>query len=104
MDGHPGRVCIEYFEWMVEERDIIPREIHGYSLWPHMLFSPRVHTVRGGGKREAEEEKKYQEREREREREGSKHEGAEGWSGSKVFYSLNIGPNQTPSAPVRARI
>lgn len=68
MDGHPGRVCIEYFEWMVEERDIIPREIHGYSLWPHMLFSPRVHTVTGGGKREAEEEKKYQERERERER------------------------------------
>lgn len=86
------------FRWMVEERDIIPREIHRYSLWPHMLFSPRVCIQRlqreGEGRR-------MEEKNTRREREGSKHEGAEGWSGvckSKVFYSLNIGPNQTPSA------
>lgn len=70
MDGHPRRVCTEYFEWMVEERDIIPREIHGYSLWPHMLFSPRVHTVTERGRGEGEDgRKKKHERERERERE-----------------------------------
>lgn len=71
---------------MVEERDIIPREIHGYSLWPHMLFSPRVHTVTGGGKREAEEEKKYQEREREREREKDRStKGRRDGAGRKFF-------------------
>lgn len=61
----------------------------------------------GEGRERMEEKKKTRERKRKGEREGSKHEGEEGWSGackSKVFYSLNIGPNQTPSAPVRARI
>lgn len=55
------------FRWMVEERDIIPREIHRYSLWPHMLFSPRVciqRLQREGEGRRMEEKNTRRERER----------------------------------------
>lgn len=69
-----------------------------FPLAAYALFPACVHTeVTEGGRREKDGRKKHEKRERE----GSKHEGAEGWSGvckSKVFYSLNIGPNQTPSA------